>query len=425
VNLLKIVQGWVKIKGDTDGTKIGNIKDNLKVTSKPSPGHHLDSFGRLRVSNPITIFEFNNKYDVSFGVYFDTSVANGATVTHEVNNSSRELAITTTTGSKAILQSRRRMEYHNAKSHLFHYTANFHGVQTGVRKRHGLFDENNGIFFETDGTTLYVVYRSDVSGSVVDTRISQANWNGDKLDGTGASGITADPEKQQLFWIDFAWLGTGGIRWGIMAGGEAIIIHEEYFGNEKIGPFMRSSVLPLRSEIEATGTPAAVDTMHVTCGSFDVEGNGRDIGILRVSDIGLSTITINTSFETILLIRINPAYPYATVKILEEILTVTSGNSEVIWEVLFNPTLTGTPTWVAESDSVVQVASNPGSITLSGGSKIDGGYARVGSDVVSQVKTDVYLGFNIAETPDVIAVQARTVTSNSKILFEQKRQEYF
>ena len=36
--MLKIVQGWVKIKGDTDGTKIGNVGDELKVHSSIQPG---------------------------------------------------------------------------------------------------------------------------------------------------------------------------------------------------------------------------------------------------------------------------------------------------------------------------------------------------------------------------------------------------
>ena len=32
--ILKIIQGWIKIKGATDGTKIGNVGDKLKTTAE-------------------------------------------------------------------------------------------------------------------------------------------------------------------------------------------------------------------------------------------------------------------------------------------------------------------------------------------------------------------------------------------------------
>ena len=56
-------------------------------------------------------------------------------------------------------------------------------------------------FFEQNGTDLRVVIRDDGSGSVVDSVVSQANWNVDKLDGTGASGITIDTTKDNIYFI--------------------------------------------------------------------------------------------------------------------------------------------------------------------------------------------------------------------------------
>jgi hypothetical protein len=45
--ILKVIQGWVKIKGDTDGTKIGNVSDAIKVdissvTDEVLPISHVD-----------------------------------------------------------------------------------------------------------------------------------------------------------------------------------------------------------------------------------------------------------------------------------------------------------------------------------------------------------------------------------------------
>jgi hypothetical protein len=64
----------------------------------------------------------------------------------------------------------------------------------GVRRRFGIFDENNGAYFEDDGVYSCVL-RSKATGSVVETRVTRDNWNGDKLDGTGPSQITVDPKQ--------------------------------------------------------------------------------------------------------------------------------------------------------------------------------------------------------------------------------------
>jgi hypothetical protein len=46
---------------------------------------------------------------------------------------------------------------------------------------------------------MQVVRRSSTSGGVVDDAINQADWNLDKLDGTGASGVTLDVTKVFIF----------------------------------------------------------------------------------------------------------------------------------------------------------------------------------------------------------------------------------
>ena len=44
-----------------------------------------------------------------------------------------------------------------------------------------------------------------------DTWIPQSSWNGDKLDGTGATGITLNPQNGNVFQINIQYLGFGGI----------------------------------------------------------------------------------------------------------------------------------------------------------------------------------------------------------------------
>jgi hypothetical protein len=85
--------------------------------------------------------------------------------------------------------------------------------KANVVRRWGYFDEENGLFWELDGTTLYAVQRSSTTGSVVDTRVAQANWNRDSLDGTIRYDL--DVTKTNLYWMDFQWLGVGIVRFGV------------------------------------------------------------------------------------------------------------------------------------------------------------------------------------------------------------------
>jgi hypothetical protein len=52
---------------------------------------------------------------------------------------------------------------------------------------------------QQNGTTISFVLRTATSGSPSDARtVNQADWNGDKLDGTGDSGYTLDITKAQI-----------------------------------------------------------------------------------------------------------------------------------------------------------------------------------------------------------------------------------
>ena len=60
----------------------------------------------------------------------------------------------------------------------------------------------NGIYFEQEGQETYMVLRSYVTGSVVNTRVPRNQWNGDQLNGIGVSGKTLDTSKGNIFWCD-------------------------------------------------------------------------------------------------------------------------------------------------------------------------------------------------------------------------------
>jgi hypothetical protein len=108
-----------------------------------------------------------------------------------------------------------------------------------LTQRVGYFNEQNGVFFQrVDGVYSFVL-RSYISGAVSDARtVNQSSWNGDKLDGTGASGLTLDPSKAQILWMDFEWLGVGSVRCGFVINGQYVVCHTFTNANEITSVYM-------------------------------------------------------------------------------------------------------------------------------------------------------------------------------------------
>lgn len=84
--------------------------------------------------------------------------------------------------------------------------------------------------------------------------MAQSAWNVDKLDGTGASGITVDPTKSQIFVFDFEWLGVGRVRTGLVVDGKIYYFHYFSHANVTNVVYMSTPNLPLRYELENDGT---------------------------------------------------------------------------------------------------------------------------------------------------------------------------
>lgn len=232
-------------------------------------GSALDAFGRVRASQPYTIFDSQNRYVKNN--LFSESTASGGTVTYDANASTVELNITTTTNSEVVRQTYRSFSYQPGKSLLVMNTFVMPTAVVNHRIRVGYFNGLNGVFLERDGLDVYIVRRTFATGIVVDNRVAQSSWNGDKLDGNGASGFTLDLTKAQIFWQDFEWLGVGSVRCGFVINGQVIICHTFQNANNLSSVYMTTAILPIRYEIKNTGNPIAA-TLKQICSTVISEG---------------------------------------------------------------------------------------------------------------------------------------------------------
>jgi hypothetical protein len=244
-----------------------------------------DAFGRLRVSNPLTLFDTQNRYFDH--QQFSSNVAGGGSVIYNSISSTFTLSVIGN-GSSVQRETTKAFIYQPGKSLLVLNTFTMNTPTSGLTQRVGYFNTQNGIFFETSGTTLNMVIRSSSSGSVVEDRVAQDDWNGDKLDGTGSSGITLDPAFAQIFWIDVEWLGVGSVRVGFVINGQFIVCHTFNHANlpGNTTTYMTTACLPVRYEISSTG-PAA--SMEQICSTVISEGGYSLMGLPASAAHALAT----------------------------------------------------------------------------------------------------------------------------------------
>jgi hypothetical protein len=282
---------------------------NLVGAANPT-GMAVDAFGRARVSQPLTLFDLAHRYRDDNRIITSNS-ASGTTVAHNANAGLIECTLDTTSGSFIKRESIRVFSYQPGKSLLILQTFVLAPGKTGLRQRHGYFSTQNGIYIQLDGTQLSFVERSFITGSVVETGITQANWNVDPMDGTGPSGMTLDRTKAQIMFIDIEWLGLGTVRVGFVIDGQFIHCHSFHHANLIDSTYITTASLPVRTEFENTGTTASNSTLKVVCtsvvseGGYELRGKQFTVGNLPTGANQINLPSAGT-FYPVRAIRLNP-----------------------------------------------------------------------------------------------------------------------
>ncbi len=274
-------------------TMLADQHGNVISGANPS-GVAVDAFGRSRMSLPMTLFDSSHRYRDN-GLW-NTSNTAGATFEHSSNEGLVNLNLPITLNAEIIRETTKVFSYQPGKSLFVLSTYVPAQPKVGLRQRIGYFGAQNGIYFELDGDQAYFVERSFVTGSVVETRVAQANWSNDNLLGPGAnvpgqgvgpcpSNILLDKSKAQIFWMDIEWLGLGSVRCGFVINGKLIHCHTFNHANLINSTYITTASLPLRYEIKNTSATASVSTMKQVCstviseGGYELRGLQQAIGI--------------------------------------------------------------------------------------------------------------------------------------------------
>lgn len=414
----------------TQNTSISVFDNNVQST--------LDAFARLRVSFPTTILDirFPGQLDGS-GNFLKNNLqitdASSGSYTGTYGNS--KLVINATGAGYYISQSRNYCVYQPGKSLLFMASGVLYPGNNNYTTRIGYFDNvvpltnplivRNGLYFECSGGLYSVNIKNNSTNSIF-----QSDWNIDKFDGTGLTGLTLDFTKTQLFVMDMEWLGVGRVRFGFYVYGKIQYCHQVTNINILTTPYTNSINLPICYSIHnssATGTPA--NNFTQICSTVISEGGyaplGRPFSISTGSPTSVQ-IAANVE-EPILFLRgnvLNTNYYHQNI-IPTGISMICSATNDLILyklEYFVAGTYTGSaPVWVNVNNnySVAQYAanlatgySNTNAITLDQGYFYGRGtntFSSLGDVFTSQV---LQLTSNITNESDILVLTATFVSSS-------------
>ena len=331
--------------------QLDNVLGQILATDTPIPISFpptaLDAFGRQRVSNPLTMFDSSHRYaDNNLWV---NSITGTAAATFSAAEGLINLTVGTANGDQIIRETIKVFSYQPGKSLLVMSTFVFGGAKANLRQRVGYYGADNGLYFERDGTSLYFVERSAVTGSVVNTRVAQADWNQDPLNGTGPSGLTLDASKSQILYMDIEWLGLGTCRMGFIIDGVFVPAHNFNHANLTTTTYITTASLPLRYEMTNTAATASASTLKQVCstviseGGYELRGAQLSAGTLITTP---KTLTTAGTFYPVVSIRLKTTRLDAIVILTAISILGISNNANYKWEVVASGTTTG-GTWVS------------------------------------------------------------------------------
>ena len=407
---------------NTISNNLINFDNNIESTK--------DAFNKLRVSNPLTLIDLKFPNDsstqteyLSNNMIIDYNESGSGTFNQTFGKGMGVYEIIGDgTNNTFISQSRKYATYQPGKSLLFLASCILNSSNNNSDNYSayvGYFDDLNGVYFMNDNGIIKIGLRNDGSGSVVDTLISQDDWNIDSLNGNGISGITLDFSKTQLVVIDLEWLGVGRIRYGFYIYGRIYYVHQITNINQLTAPYMSSPNLPIRFQLNNNGSNNAYLTQ--ICSTVISEGGYNPIGRSFSANNGITSISVDATETNLLAITGNTYYYHHN--IIPTFINIIAGSNDAILyyvKIIYNCDSSGS-TWndIDLNNSVVKYSVGT-NIVLSGGYIItlDSSYA-IGkntinfNDLSNSFNNILQLTSNIDNIPDIILISAQKVSGGS------------
>lgn len=363
---------------------------NNQVALAPTP--QLDAFGRLRVSQPETLFDSQQRFGLDRS--FVSNTASGGTVSFIPTQSSANLTVVNTVGSYAARESKYVFMYQPGKSQLTLMTFVMSPISSGnLRQRVGYFGSDNGYYLELSDQ-LYFVQRSNSLGTVTNTPVAQSSWNMDTFLGTGPSGITLDITKSQILFFDLEWLGVGSVRCGFVMNDQFIVAHTFQHANIVPYAYITTACLPIRYETQAltVSAPATSNLTQICCTVASEAGFGEPLSFFSNLTYFSGLTVGSAAWVPLISIQLQPARLEA-ISVVQQIEFVIMTSDTVQWALWSNVTpsaLTGASFSIPPNNGSVQIDKSATALSVTNCWQVAAGLVTNGGGTsTSQVIADL------------------------------------
>lgn len=386
-------------------------KDGTVNNGANPAGMAVDAFGRARASTPLTLFDSTHRF-ADNDLFTEDATGDGAAA-FDANEGLINMTVGTASGAEIIRETNKVFSYQPGKSLQNLNTFVFEPAKANLRQRVGYFGEKNGIYLELDGTDAYVVERSSVTGSTINTRIAQSDWNIDPLDGTGISGVTLDLSKAQVQFIDIEWIGT--VRTGFLINGEYIHCHSFYHANTNSTTHITTASLPIRYELTNTGLTATASTMKQICSTVISEGGYELRGRQQAVETPISTprdLTVAATYYPVISIRLKSTPDRLDAIVILTALSImgVGNNAFFNWRVVAGGDTTG-GTWTsAGGNSAVEYNIGGTSFSFTGSRTLASGFISSTTQATSPINILKEALFKFQLERDTFAPKAEELT---------------
>jgi hypothetical protein len=371
--------------------EVFNIADHWGNQTDWRP--NFSNNNRLKISPFQTVFFNTFQYGKETDVW-DERVVGIATGTWNQYGSNIVMEVGSTAGSKIIRQTKNVMRYIPGRPATLTFAIRLEEPKVGIRRRFGLFDDSNGAYFEDDGGTYSYVIRTTTSGITTETRVGRDGWNGEKFDGNGWTGVTANPTKQQMISISYEWYGAGTVEFNWLMKGETVRSHKFDHSNIADKVWCSTPFLPIRCEIENITGVAGTHYLYQGSNSLIQDGNADKLGTLLSQPNSLTGTTMSSAnvLYPIVSLRLKST-ALQSVMLLRSLQAVTNDNTNIYWRLLENATLTGA-NWTDHADPNSFIQYDISSTAVSGGKDILSGFTISGGSSLVEIDrlADLQLG---------------------------------
>jgi hypothetical protein len=276
-----IIQGRKRLRYRAGQGVVGRF--TVLFTTPVQSSYQLAGFGHAESGIYVGYGDTNDMTDTSFGILHVTggvreiktlTVTTGATVAGNVTVTLNGTPFTVAVTNSSNIQ---RTVYEISQGTFTGWDAYPSGATVVfIRKSAGTTAGTQSFGAGATGSVASIV-QTTAGVASTDTFYAQSTWNGDKLDGTGASGVTIIPTNLNIFQVNIGYLGTDVLvvkcKVPSSTGNNStwVICHTIQFPNSRTTPIFNNPSFPFTLAAYSAGSTTNLTVRSASNAGF-IEG---------------------------------------------------------------------------------------------------------------------------------------------------------